>query len=63
MTNAADVPAMASPADRVPTPGEALVALFMANADRGANAANDVFVEELLRRRRAIQALANPTGR
>jgi hypothetical protein len=35
----------------------------MANADRGAHAANDVFVEELLKRRRAIQALANPSGR
>jgi hypothetical protein len=37
--------------------------MFLANSDRGANAANDVFVEELLKRRRAIQALANPSGR
>ncbi|MGH3528698.1 MAG: hypothetical protein ACRDQV_09790 [Pseudonocardiaceae bacterium] len=52
-----------SPAERVLTPGEALAALYLANADKGANAANDVLVEELLRRRRAIQPLANPTGR
>ncbi len=43
------------------TPGEALAKLFLDNADRGCNADNDVFVEELLTRRRAIQALANPT--
>ncbi|MGH3669295.1 MAG: hypothetical protein ACRDSH_01480 [Pseudonocardiaceae bacterium] len=36
--------------------------LFLANADRGANAENDVFVEELLKRRREIQALVNPSG-
>ncbi|MGH3870577.1 MAG: hypothetical protein ACRDSR_03515 [Pseudonocardiaceae bacterium] len=36
--------------------------LFLNNADRGANADNDVFVEDLLTRRRAIQALANPTS-
>jgi hypothetical protein len=40
-----------------------LAAFFLDNADKGANAANDLFVEELLRRRRAIQALANPSGR
>lgn len=44
------------------TPGEALVKLFLDNADRDANAANDALVEELLRRRRAMQALANPSG-
>ncbi len=49
-------------ADRVLTPGQALVEFFMANADRGCNAVNDLFIEELLRRRRAIQALANPSG-
>ena len=43
-------------------PGEALAKLFLANADRGANAANDLFMEELLKRRRVIQALANPSG-
>jgi hypothetical protein len=36
--------------------------MFLNNADRGANAENDVFVEELLKRRRAIAALANPRG-
>jgi hypothetical protein len=55
--------ATTSPADRVLTPSEALAAFFLDNADKGANAANDLFVEELLRRRRAIQALANPSGR
>ncbi|MGH3768177.1 MAG: hypothetical protein ACRDS0_28780 [Pseudonocardiaceae bacterium] len=44
------------------TPGEALVKLFLDNADKGANAENDVFVEELLKRRREIQALVNPSG-
>ena len=50
-------------ADRVLTPAQALVEVFLTNADRSRNAENDVLVEELLRRRRAIQALANPTGR
>ncbi len=36
--------------------------LFLDNADRGCNAANDLFVEELLRRRREVAALANPIG-
>jgi hypothetical protein len=58
-----DEPGSRSPAGRVLTPGQALAALFMANADKGANAANDLFIEELLKRKRAIQALANPTGR
>ena len=44
------------------SPGEALAKLFLDNADRGYHAENDVFVEELLTRRRAIQALANPSG-
>ncbi|MGH3673283.1 MAG: hypothetical protein ACRDSH_22100 [Pseudonocardiaceae bacterium] len=52
-----------SAADRVLTPAQTPVEFFMANVDRGANAANDVFVEELLKRRREIQALANPAGR
>ncbi|MGH3696510.1 MAG: hypothetical protein ACRDRX_21385 [Pseudonocardiaceae bacterium] len=60
MTN--DVPATRSPAPPL-TPGEALAELFLENADRGCNAENDVFVEELLKRRRAIQALANPSVR
>ncbi|MGH3547786.1 MAG: hypothetical protein ACRDQU_06655 [Pseudonocardiaceae bacterium] len=51
-----------SPADPPLTPGEALAKLFLDNADQGCNAENDAFVEELLRRRRAIQALANPCG-
>ena len=63
MTNAAnDLPATGSPATPL-TPGEALAKLFLDNAERGANAANDALVAELLTRRRAIQALANPSGR
>jgi hypothetical protein len=49
------------PADAVPdrplTPGEALEKLFMANADRGANAANDELVAALRQRAREIRAL------
>jgi DNA topoisomerase VI subunit B len=41
------------------TPGEALAKLFLANADRGANAANDELIEALLERARAIQAIAD----
>jgi hypothetical protein len=44
----------ASP-DRTLTPGEALTKLFMDNADRGANAANDELIEELQRRIRALR--------
>jgi hypothetical protein len=40
------------------TPGEALAKLFMDNAGRGANAANDELVAALRRRARAIQELA-----
>jgi hypothetical protein len=56
--DATDVPATRSPAAVSLTPGEALAKLFLDNADRGANAENDVFVAELLKRQRAIQALA-----
>lgn len=42
------------------TPGEALAKLFMDNADRGCNAANDDLVAELQRR---IRALAEPNRR
>ncbi|MGH3767081.1 MAG: hypothetical protein ACRDS0_05460 [Pseudonocardiaceae bacterium] len=52
-----DVPATRSPAASPLTPGEALAKLFLDNADRGCNAENDVFVEELLKRRRAITVL------
>jgi hypothetical protein len=53
-----------SPAESSPlTPREALAKLFLDNANNGRHAANDVLVEELLKRRRAIQALANPSGR
>jgi hypothetical protein len=49
--------------DRPLTPGEALVKLFMDNADRGANAENDELVTTLtaaLRQRAlTIQALAD----
>ncbi|MGH3869549.1 MAG: hypothetical protein ACRDQ4_26285 [Pseudonocardiaceae bacterium] len=51
-----------SPAGFPLTPGEALVKLFLDNADNGRNAANDALVVELLRRRRASQALADPSG-
>jgi hypothetical protein len=46
------------PTDRPLTPGEALAKLFMDNADRGANVANDDLIEELQRR---IRALRNTT--
>jgi len=53
-----------SPAELSPlTPGEALATLFVDNANNGRHAANDALVEELLRRRRAIQALAHPSER
>lgn len=51
-----------SPAQRPLTPGEALAKLFLDNADRGANAANDELVQALLQRAREIQALADPSG-
>ncbi|MGH3764076.1 MAG: hypothetical protein ACRDTX_02820 [Pseudonocardiaceae bacterium] len=63
MTNAAnDVPASHSPAGLALSPGEALAELFLTNAYTGRNADNDTLVAELLRRRREIQALANPSG-
>ena len=53
-----------SPAEPSPlTPGEALAKLFLDNANHGRHAANDVLVEELLKRRRTIQTLANPNRR
>ncbi|MGH3700927.1 MAG: hypothetical protein ACRDQY_15960 [Pseudonocardiaceae bacterium] len=65
MTNTTtDVPATRSPAAPPLTPGEALAKLFLDNADKGCNAENDTLVEELLKRMRAIQALATtPNGR
>jgi hypothetical protein len=52
-----------SPVEPSPlTPGEALATLFLDNAHHGRHAANDILVEELLTRRRAIQALAHPRG-
>lgn len=48
--------------DRPLTPGEALAKLFMDNADRSANAANDELVTALRDRARVIQALADPTN-
>jgi hypothetical protein len=44
--------------ERPLTPGEALAKLFLDNADRGANTANDELVVELRKRARDIQALA-----
>ena len=43
------------PTDRPLTPGEALAKLFLDNADRGANHANDALIEELQRRIRALR--------
>ncbi len=43
------------PSDRPLTPDESLAKLFMDNADRGANAANDELIEELQRRIRALR--------
>jgi hypothetical protein len=55
-------PAEASP-DRPLTPAEALQKLFLDNADRGRNAANDELVvrlrDALRQRAQAIQALAD----
>jgi hypothetical protein len=48
--------------DQSLTPGEALAKLFMDNADRSANAANDELVTALRERARVIQALADPTA-
>ena len=62
MTNGAtDAPATKPDAapDCPLTPGEALEKLFLANADRGANAANDELVAALRQRAREIQALAD----
>ena len=53
-------PSPAQPTERPLTPGEALAKLFLDNADRGANAANDELVEALRQRAREIQALADP---
>jgi hypothetical protein len=43
------------PTDRPLTPGEAVAKLFLDNADRGANAANDDLIEQLQRRIRALR--------
>lgn len=51
---------MTAPAERPLSPGEALMKLFMDNADRSANAANDELVAALRERARTIQALADP---
>lgn len=42
------------------TPGEALMRLFLDNADNGRNAANDEFIAALRQRAREIRALADP---
>ncbi|MGH3899614.1 MAG: hypothetical protein ACRDTA_15505 [Pseudonocardiaceae bacterium] len=53
---------MTGPADHPLTPGEALTKLFMDNADRGANLANDELVAALRQRARVIRALADMTN-
>ena len=58
MTNTTNHVPAASPAEPLLTPSEALAKLYLDNSDRGCNTENDVFVEELVKRRRAIQALA-----
>lgn len=60
MEPVADLPEVSPGPDRPLTPAEALVKLFLANADRGANACNDELVAALRDRARAIQALADP---
>ncbi|MGH3763946.1 MAG: hypothetical protein ACRDS0_28680 [Pseudonocardiaceae bacterium] len=45
-----------------PEPGAALAKLFLTNAENGRNTDNDSLVIELLKRRRAIQELANRSG-
>ena len=45
--------------ERPLTPGEALVKLFLDNADNGRNAANDEFIAALRQRAREIRALAD----
>lgn len=47
-------------AERPLTPGEALMKLFLDNADHGRNAANDELIAALRQRAREIQALAGP---
>jgi hypothetical protein len=54
-------PPMTAP-DRPLTPGEALTKLFMDNADRGANTANDELVTALRERAREIQTLTDPNN-
>lgn len=49
-------------AERALTPGEALVKLFLENADHGRNAANDELIAALRQRAREIQALADLAG-
>lgn len=55
-----DPPVPTRPLDRPLTPGEALMKLFMDNADHGRNAANDELIAALLQRAQQIQALADP---
>lgn len=47
------------PPERPLTPGEALIKLFLDNADNGRNAANDELIAALRQRAREIQALAD----
>lgn len=47
---------------RPPTPDEALMKLFLDNADRGANHANDELIAALRQRARETQALADLPG-
>lgn len=51
------------PTDRTLPPGEALAKLFMDNADRGANAANDDLIEQLQRRIRALRKICKDPDR
>ncbi|MGH3934463.1 MAG: hypothetical protein ACRDS1_05715 [Pseudonocardiaceae bacterium] len=62
MTNTTNHVPADSPAEPLLTPGEALAKLYLDNADRGCNAENDVFVEELLKRRGQARRSLAPAG-
>jgi hypothetical protein len=53
-------PELTGAPERPLTPGEALLRLFLDNADNGRNAANDEFIAALRQRAREIRALADP---
>lgn len=58
-TNPPEPPRAPESPERPLTPGEALMTLFLDNADRGANHANDELIAALRQRARQIEALAD----